>query len=184
MKISKISMVLAASLLASACSTTPRPSFETQAAPDANLAKYSSYSWAFPVSAGSGGNPFLNQRIRDALDRSLANAGYSQATEGEGDMIVAFTVGARDRVDVTDWGPVAPYYPGYGRAYRYGWAYSYREVDVRTVTEGSLALDVFDAASDRPVWHGIASSRISSQGASDELIQAAADGLVARLSQR
>jgi hypothetical protein len=115
------------------------------------------------------------------MDRSLANAGYSKVADGKGDMIIAFTIGARDRVDVTDWGPVGPYYPGYGRAYPYGWSYHYRDIDVRTVTEGSLAVDIFDARTDRPVWHGIATATIGSKGASDELVQSAVDGLVERL---
>jgi len=170
-------------LLVSGCASAPRPNFHTQAAPDVDLSKYQTYSWAFPRSASGDGNPFVVQRVREALDRSLAESGYRLVDEGAGDMILAFTIGARDRVNVTDWGPVGPYYPGYGRAYRHGWAYSYREIDVRTVTEGSLALDVFDAKTDRPVWHGIASSRINSQGTSDELIRTVADGLVARFMQ-
>ncbi|WP_226632702.1 DUF4136 domain-containing protein [Novosphingobium profundi] len=171
--------MIALAVLAS-CSTTPRPSFKTEAAPDINLASYRTYTWAFPKR--DGGNPFVYERVQKAIDASLAQAGYALAADGEGDMELAFTLGARDRVDVTNWGPVAPYYPGYGRNYRYGWAYQYNQVDVRNVTEGSLALDVFDAKTDRPIWHGIASARIgSSDSPSDELIQSAAKGLVDRL---
>lgn len=163
-----------------ACSTTPKPSFTSEAAPDVNLAGYTTYSWAFPTRGG--GNPFVYERVQNAMDASLARAGYTLVAEGTGDMELAFTLGARDRVDVTNWGPVGPYYPGYGRNYRYGWAYQYSDVDIRTVSEGSLAFDVFDAKTDRPIWHGMASSRISSSGASDELIQAAVDGLVERFA--
>mgnify|MGYP000138559224 CR=1 FL=1 len=164
-----------------ACSTTPKPSIRAEAAPDAPLATYHTYSWAFPrATPGQSGNPLIYERVREALDRSLAGAGLSRTDTEEGDMVLAFTIGARDRVDVTDWGPVGPYYPAYGRGYRFGWAYNYNDIDVRTVTEGSLAMDIFDAETDRPVWHGIATARVSSQGASDELIQAAADGLVER----
>jgi hypothetical protein len=164
-----------------ACSSTPRASFRVEAAPDAPISSYRTYSWAFDGAPAGASNALLYDRVRDAMDRSLVNAGYSKAADGRGDMILAYTIGARDRVDVTDWGPVGPYYPGYGRASRYGWSYNYREIDVRTVKEGSLAVDVFDARTDRPVWHGIATASIGSKGASDELVQSAADGLVERL---
>lgn len=164
-----------------ACSTTPRPSFSTEAAPDINLANYTTYSWAFP--RPGGGNPFVYERVQNAMNARLAQAGYRQVPEGQADMELAFTLGARDTVDVTDWGPVGAYYPGYGMNYRYGWAYRYNTVDVRNVTEGSMALDVFDAETDRPIWHGIASARIgSTDSPSDALIQSAVDGLVDRFA--
>lgn len=171
-------LALACATLA-ACSTTPRPQFSTEAAPDVVLANYRTYSWAFP--RRGGGNPFIYERVQQAMDASLAAAGYTLVAEGQGDMELAFTLGARDKVDVTDWGPVGAYYPAYGRGYRYGWAYQYNQVDVRNVTEGSLALDVFDAKTDRPIWHGIAAARIGSREApGDGLIRAAVDGLVER----
>ncbi len=164
-----------------ACSTTPKPNFSTEAAPNIDLAQYRTYSWAFPKRGG--GNPFVYERVQNAMDASLAQAGFTQVAEGQGDMELAFTLGARDKVDVTDWGPVAPYYPGYGMRYRYGWAYQYNQVDIRNVTEGSLALDVFDAKTDRPIWHGIAAARIgSSDSPSDALIQSAVQGLVDRFA--
>ena len=175
--------IMASIALASlaACSTTPKPSFSTEAAPDINLAGYTTYSWAFPKRGG--GNPFVYERVQNAMDASLAQAGYKLVAEGQGDMELAFTLGARDKVDVTNWGPVGPYYPGYGMNYRYGWAYQYNQVDVRNVTEGSMALDVFDAKSNRPIWHGVASGRIgSTDSPSDALIQSAVQGLVDRFS--
>jgi len=175
--------IMASIALASlaACSTTPKPSFSTEAAPDINLAGYTTYSWAFPKRGG--GNPFVYERVQNAMDASLAQAGYKLVAEGQGDMELAFTLGARDKVDVTNWGPVGPYYPGYGMNYRYGWAYQYNQVDVRNVTEGSMALDVFDAKTNHPIWHGVASARIgSTDSPSDALIQSAVQGLVDRFS--
>lgn len=175
--------LLGAMALASlaACSTTPRPSFSTEAAPNINLANYTTYSWAFP--RPGGGNPFVYERVQNAMNASLAQAGYRQVPEGQADMELAFTLGARDKVDVTNWGPVGPYYPDYGMNYRYGWAYQYNQVDVRNVTEGSMALDVFDAKTDRPIWHGIAEARIgSTDSPSDALINSAVQGLVDRFA--
>lgn len=180
MKIGRTAFIAITLMCLSACATTARLSFQTQSAPNAPLASYTTYSWAFTRAPAGSSNPFVYERVRTALAESLSGSGFVLIDEGEPDMVIAFTLGARDRVDVRDWGPVAPYYPAYGRDYRYGWAYRYRDVDVRTVTEGSLALDVFDGETDLPVWHGIATSRFNSRGVSDEQIQAAVSGLVER----
>lgn len=164
--------------LLAACSGTPTPKFVTDSAPGFNAASYRTYSWAFGDSP-KGSNALLKERVMKALDQSFAARGYQHVASG-GDMILAFTLGARDRVETTDWGPVGPYYPGYGRGYGYGWAYPYRDVDVRSVTEGSLAMDVFDGRTEHPVWHGIASGRITSDTISDAQIMSAAEGLAQR----
>jgi len=174
--------VLAAVLLAgtAGCSTTPTPDIRSQAAPGVPLASYRTFAWASTATPDGTPNPLVYQSARDALTASFKRAGLSEVALENADMIIGITLGARDKVDVTNWGPVAPYYPAYGRGYRYGWSYTYSDVEVRNVTEGSLALDVFDGETDRPVWHGVASDRLGSKGASDELISAAANGLVAR----
>jgi hypothetical protein len=171
---------IAGLLLLAACASSNMPRFTTDAAPGFNVAEVKSYSWAFQ-NAPTGMNPLQYQRIRDAMDAAFAANGFQRVEDG-GDVIVGFTIGARDRVEVTDWGPVGPYFPGLGRSPRSAWAYTYNRVDVRNVTQGSLALDVFDARTRQPVWHGIAARDLSSSGASQELIANAVDGLVSRFA--
>lgn len=174
-------ILTATTLLAlAACASTSAPKFTVDRAPTFNIASYKTYTWAY-AQAPRGMNPVAYDRIRASFERNLAARGFSKAS-GEGDMIIGFTTGARDKVEVTDWGPVGPYYPGYGRGYRYGWAYGYNDVDVRTVTEGSLAVDVFDGKTKTPVWHGIAAKKLPSSGPSPEIVEAAVTGLVDRLA--
>ncbi len=170
----------ALSLALAGCATTYNPRFTTDAAPGFSPSAYRTYSWAFQRPP-SGMNPLLYERLRADFDRAFAARGYSRVDSG-GDMIVGFTVGARDRVETTDWGPVGPYYPGWGRGYRYGWAFPYRDIDVRTVTRGSLALDVFDGRTNRPVWHGVASRDIDERRVPEQLIANAVTGLVDRFA--
>jgi hypothetical protein len=49
-------------------------------------------------------------------------------------------------------------------AYGYhGWGYGYyNDVDVRQFTEGHLAIDAFDVALRRPVWHGYGTKNVTS----------------------
>lgn len=164
----------------SACASASLPAFKTDSAPGFAAANYKTYSWATSTPQ-TGMNPINWERLKSDFDRAFTARGYRLVPSG-GDMIIGFTVGARDRVETTNWGPVGPYYPGWGRGYSYGWAYPYNDIDVRTVTKGSLALDVFDGKTDRPVWHGIATKDIDRDRVKPELVQAAVNGLVDRFA--
>ena len=174
--------LIAAALLAglSACTTSTAPAFRTEAAPGFTVTQFKTYSWA-TTQPQQGINPFNWERIRDGFDRALAARGF-QKVESGGDMIVAFTIGARDRVETTNWGPVGPYYPGWGRRSTGSWAFAYSDIDVRTVTQGSLALDVFDGKTNRPVWHGFASRDLNRNQVNPELVANAVNGLVDRFA--
>ena len=91
------------------CATTPRVNYDAD--PAANFASYRSYSWA-SINVPQGMNPLLFQRVKASIDTALAARGYSQADPGE--FAIGFTLGARDRVEVTDFGPYATYYRPWG----------------------------------------------------------------------
>lgn len=152
-----------------ACSSTPR--IDTDHDPTADFSRYQTYSWAY-TAAPSGMNPLLYERVRGSIDRSLAARGFTQ--QSPGDFAVAFTVGARDKVQVNDFGSYAPYY----RGYRWGWGGMGR-VDVDQYTEGTLTIDVYDVATKQPVWHGVATQNISGTP-NQERIDAAIDLVLAR----
>jgi hypothetical protein len=71
---------------------------------------------------------------------------------------VDFTIGARERTDIQS-------YPAPYTGWWYGgwWGYSYwgTAVDVRQYREGTLSIDLFDAHSHKPVWHGWARKELS-----------------------
>jgi hypothetical protein len=171
---------LAGLVLVAACQSTNTPSFRTDAAPGFSVSGLQTYSWAFQ-GAPSGMGALQYQRIKDSFDSALAARGFRPVAEG-GDFIIGFTVGARDRVETTNWGPVGPTFPGWGRGPRSTWAFTYSDIDVRTVTRGALAVDIFDGRTKLPVWHGIASRDLGRSGASPELIQNAVTGLVDRFA--
>lgn len=167
-------LLIVATALAAGCATGPRVT--TDADPAANFSGYRTYSWVVS-SPPQGMNPIMYERIKASIDRSLAARAFTQGEPA--DFAIAFTVGARDRVEVTDYGPYATYYPGWGRGYRYGWAPVYNNVDVRNVTDGTLAIDIYDAGTRRPVWHGVATKEIRperiEQADIDEAIDAVLD---------
>ena len=151
-------------LLLAGCASGPDVRVDVD--PSANIAGYRTYSWAYHDTP-RGMNPLAYQRVRQSIDANLATRGYSQADPG--DFAISFTLGARDKVEVTDFGPYGPFYPGYGRGFRGGWAAPYNNVDVRNVTEGTLTIDIYDTGTKKPVWHGVATQNIGSNVTLDQI---------------
>jgi len=112
------------------------------------------------------GSPLLEQRLMRIADADLQGKGFRKLDNPEdADFTVGFTVGARDKIKVNSYPePYRPYYGGYG-----GWGAPYygggygggTNVDVQQYTEGTLAIDIYDVAEHKPVWHGVATKRIT-----------------------
>lgn len=155
---------LLGALLLSACVTTPyvRTDFD----PAANFATYRTYSW-IPVEVPRGMNPLMFRRVQGAIDRALLARGYTQADPG--DFAIAFTIGEQDRTEVHSYGGYGGYYGGWGSpwgwgwgggwggwGWPYGWGGGYPYIDSYQVTERSIVIDIYDAKTKQPVWHGVA----------------------------
>lgn len=165
----------AAALMVAGCATTA--DVKTDFDPTADFSRYRTYSWVY-TQVPQGMNSLMYERVKASIDRALQARSFTQSANG--DMAVAFTLGARDRVQVTDFGPYGPFYPGWGRGYRFGWAPAYRDVDVRNVTDGTLAVDIYDAGTKRPVWHGVATQEVSPGQVDQGQMDAAVDALIAK----
>ncbi len=128
----------------------------------ADFSAYRSFSWVddTPLIESSSSqvdiSPLNVRRIQDAIQRQLLAKGYVlEASRDRADFSIAFTVGARDVIQVTD-------YPMYYRnPWRWRVPYYWPNVDVAMYTQGTLAIDVFDNEERQPVWHGWARKRIT-----------------------
>ena len=117
---------------------------------DTDFAQYKTYRWMpqqqRPPKQMSVEHSFLEKRIKDAVEAELRAAGYKRAHMEEPDFLVAYHIGARDKVDVTRYG------------YRYGphgrWAG--RKVEIRRYKEGTLILDLVDPGTRQLFWRGSA----------------------------
>jgi hypothetical protein len=104
-------------------------------------------------------NPLMFRRVKDAIDRSLAARGYTQGNPG--DFAISFTIDERDRIRADDygygWGGYGGYgWGGWGGWGGYGWGgWGHPGVDIYTVTQRSIVIDVYDARTRAPAWHGI-----------------------------
>jgi hypothetical protein len=106
-------------------------------------------------------NPLVAARVEDAIRMDLRERGYVEARDPQvADFVVDFTIGTRERTDITtNPQPYAGW--GWGGPGWWGGPYWGDPVDVHQYREGTLSVDVFDAHSHRPVWHGWAKKELS-----------------------
>jgi hypothetical protein len=111
-------------------------------------------------------NPLVVSRAQDAITQELTRKGYQPASTPENaDFTVDFTIGSRERTDINTY--PAPYAGagwagwGWGGGGWWGGPYWGDQIDVRQVREGTLSIDVFDARTHRPVWHGWATKELT-----------------------
>lgn len=133
-----------------------------------DFSRYATYAWMSddPVISPKGEtsqvSPLNRRRIVAAIESELAEKGMRKIEDRDAaDFVVAYTVGARDKIDVQSY-PAA-----YHGSWRWGWPYFGNEVDVHAYTEGTLAIDIFDGKTRQPVWHGRAQKRITAQDIED-----------------
>lgn len=140
------------SLLALVTAGCAAPPVFTDLDATADFSAYQTFGFLEPSSVAAspeGMNPMLPGHLERAASGDLTDLGYRRCAEGETpDLVVSFTLGARDRVQETEY----PSFYGRGR-YDWGGPY-YQQTDVRHYTEGTLCIDFFDPARDAPVWHG------------------------------
>ncbi len=126
-------------------------SVETDFDRDADFSLYRTYTWVKHDRQDDSGlmkDPLVQKHIRRAIETELAARGYRLADDGRPDFLVAWHIGSKKRIDVDH------YYYGYGRIGRWGG----HDVRVSRYREGTLIIDIVDAAEKELVWRGNAKS--------------------------
>jgi hypothetical protein len=114
----------------------------------ANFVQYKTYS----IVSVQAANPFLNSRIKAAIEQDLAAKGWTEVPSGGQVSVVAMeTTRTRQQVNT--------FYEGFG-----GWRWG-GVGDATTTVEhykvGTLAVNMFDASSHRLIWRGTSSSTLT-----------------------
>lgn len=173
--------VLLALLLISACATGPR--VYTDMDPRADLSRYGSYGFYEPLAMEqSGYTTYLTDQIRTSIRREMDARGY-RFDPANPDLRVNFQGIVRERIDVytiprSDFGH---FYNYRARSY-FGFPMWYDDTQVRQYTEGTLTIDLVDAARNHLVWTGSAIGRVTQRTAQERA--AAADGAIASIFAR
>lgn len=160
--------VLIALLSALAACTAPQP--RTDVAAGADFAAFHRFAWYAEdalFQPGEGDKPLslLNRRrVVEAIEATLGAKGFTKAENREGaDFLVAYSVGTRERISGTEM-----IGEGFYRPWHWGWPYygaglgmGHALATFDSRTEGRLSIDVLDARTRKPVWHGVAPDTLS-----------------------
>ena len=146
-----------------------------------DFSQYKSFSWMTVDSKDVAGgdkmanNGLLSQRVQQAVNGQMAARGLRESESGS-DLLLVYHFGATDKIQVTDWGY------GYSGYYsHYGYGYGGRQLDVYQYTEGTLVIDIVDAANNTLVWRGTGTGVVESGQKTPGEIQVKIDKAVAEI---
>ncbi|MDQ3056463.1 MAG: DUF4136 domain-containing protein [Pseudomonadota bacterium] len=147
------------SLLA-ACATGPR--IRTDYDPEADFGRYRSYAFYQPIAMETSGySTYITDRVKTNIRREMQARGYTY-NETSPDLRVNFQGIVEERTDVYSMPRVDyQYYYSYRARSYVAVPVWYDEAQVSRYTEGTLTVDVVDAARNRMVWTGDAIGRVT-----------------------
>jgi hypothetical protein len=146
--------------LLAACATGPRISSDSD--PSADFSRYRSFAFYSPLAIESQGYATLTSgRIKEAARRQMEARGYVY-DESSPDLLVNLNAYMQEKTDLVSTPEVDyDYYYSY-RARRYVAVPYWRDrTQVYRYTEGTLNVDLVDAAGNRLVWEGVAVGRVA-----------------------
>jgi len=153
------------------------PSIYVNTDPAASFATYRTYNFATPLGTDRPGySSMLSQYLRTATSREMEARGYQQSDNP--DLLVNFNVQTKDKIQTTT-SPSGPRYGGY-YGYRTGYygVWGGYDTQVTQYTEGTLTIDIVDAARKQLAWEGTAVGRVREE--SRRNLQPAIDDIVAQ----
>lgn len=139
------------------------PDIRVDSDPGASIPAYRSFGFFSSVATDqSGYSTILTTRLKDATRREIEKAGYTY-TDKDPELLVNFNLNVVDKSEVYSTPSTGIGYGYYGyRSGMYGaWSGYPRDIETRNYRQGTLSIDVVDAAKKALVWQGVAEARIT-----------------------
>lgn len=130
---------------------------------DTDLTQYKTFAIAPSTGAAdlSQVSPLAHQHLVDGLKRRILEGGKLTENASDPDLLVTYHVTSEEEMTLSTTGYGYGYGPRWGGAYAWrggGWASTTTTVDTYTV--GTLLFDIYDAATKKAVWRGIATATV------------------------
>ncbi|MCC5795670.1 MAG: DUF4136 domain-containing protein [Chromatiales bacterium] len=160
---SKILILTLATALLAACATGPR--VETIQAPGADLSAYQSFAFVEPLGTDRAGYASLiSQQLKFSTRRELELRGLNYVDDpSEADLLVNFQAHLDERIRTRS--VPEPYMGPTFYDYRYGyyspWPTYTTRTEIEQYSEGTLVVDLIDAARNEMVWEGVARNSVN-----------------------
>lgn len=135
-----------------------------------NFVGLKTYNWIPEPKKASGDpridDPFIERRIRNAVDNQLAAQGYEKLAAGTPDFLVGYHVALDKKLAVSTMNEY------YGVVVGPRWHHSTprwygSETYVYDYDEGSLILDIIEAGSRKLIWRGFAIARVDTTASAE-----------------
>jgi len=139
-------IVLGSALMAS--SVTLAQDVKTNYMPGTNFAKYHTYKWV-SIEGGAHPNQIVDAEIKQAIDSQLATKGLTKTDSDRADLFVGYQVAIDQE---KQWN-------GYGMGGGLRWG-GMATATSETISNGTLALDIYDPATKQLVWTGRATKTL------------------------
>lgn len=139
------------------------PQIVTNAAPGFDISHYQTFSFLQPLSTDSGNvRTILSNELIGPTQNELELAGLRYVERG-GELLINFVVSTRETIQTRNSPSTGlSMHHGVGRYGTWsGYNMSVSTTEVVQRTEGTVAIDIIDAAERRLVWEGAASGRVT-----------------------
>ena len=125
--------------------------------PGIDFSRYKSYQWV-RIEKAQYPNQLLDQQITDSIDALLRQKGLTKTSEGIPDLVFAYQVAVDKETQWNTYGTGGGYWGwgGWGGWGGMGSTTTYSN----TINVGSLNLDVYDVATKKQIWRGVATKTL------------------------
>lgn len=146
-----------AAVLLAACAA-PTPTVRSQTEPGTNFSAYQTFGF-FDELPGQQApyESFVDKHIKDAIATEMQARGYRREVNGQ--LLINYHRQRTDKVKVTQTAVPTGFY-GYRRGF-YTWGGAAVTTDVQNYREGTLLIDVVDAAAKKLLWESVAVGRVT-----------------------
>jgi hypothetical protein len=129
-----------------------------------NFDGYRRYNWQAETQKKTGDvridNPFLDERIRTAIDRTLVERGFKKVEQGAQDFMVRYIYRIRSKIESSDARTGFGFGFGFGSAGRHGAIGISSGTNVNQYDEGILVIDFIESPSKALIWRGTGTRRV------------------------
>lgn len=156
------------------------PTIRVDKDPGVDVSRYRTFGFFEPLGTDRQGyESLLSQRLKEATQVEMERRGY-RFDQVSPELLVNFGAKLNDRIRVTS-APVGWGYYGYRRGLYRPWVGMYDQ-DVEEYREGTLTIDLVDAANKQLVWQGTAVGRVTDRTLDN--VSAAVRSAVAEILER
>jgi hypothetical protein len=137
------------------------PTVRTNVDQAADFAQYKTFGFVSPLGTDRAGyRSIVSQHLIDATQRELEARGMRRA-DGAPQLLVNFNANLSEKLQVSpSMGPMYGGYYGYRRGFYGAWP-MYEANTVTQYTQGTLNIDIVDAARKQLVWEGVVTDTVT-----------------------